>query len=153
MSSQHEHQDERVRVCHKAVELLAAREHSQAELRRKLKQRFPESDDIDAVIAQMVAEGYLSDTRYAEARVRASLSRGHGPLMIRQKLQAAGVDAALAEQVLEDAAVDWMESARAVLVARFGSQAPQDRRETARRARFLSGRGFASDIIGRLLLE
>ena len=33
------------------------------------------------------------------------------------------------------------------------TEALQDRRETARRARFLSGRGFASDIIGRLLLE
>ncbi|WP_348671972.1 regulatory protein RecX [uncultured Abyssibacter sp.] len=137
----------------KAITLLAAREHSAAELRRKLARHFDDRDAVDAVLVELASDGYQSDVRFAEARVRASLNRGHGPLMIRQKLQAAGVEAGLIEQVMEALDVDWPEEARAILDSKFGSRPAADRRETARRARFLASRGFSSDVIGRLLLD
>ena len=54
----------------KAIGLLARREHSRAELARKLAADGTE-EDIATVLAQLEAEGLLSDARAAAAYVRA----------------------------------------------------------------------------------
>lgn len=139
-------------VRDKAVALLAAREHSACELRQKLRKRYQDHDLIDEVIQQLVEAGYQSDARFTEARVRASLARGHGPMKIRALLREAGIDGDLVDAALEDAAPDWRDLAREALLSKFGPAPAGDQRETARRARFLASRGYPSSVIGDLLL-
>ncbi|HEY5719880.1 MAG TPA: regulatory protein RecX, partial [Gammaproteobacteria bacterium] len=100
----------------RALDLLARREHSRAELRRKLGGAGSDPAELDAVLDQLAAAGLQSDARYAESYVRSYAERGDGPLKIRQGLRQRGVDGSLIDAALEAAEVDWgerLESARA----------------------------------------
>ena len=56
------------RARHSALRLLARREHSQYELRRKLKARGYGERLVDELLAELITERFLSDTRYAAAK-------------------------------------------------------------------------------------
>ncbi|MCK2095943.1 regulatory protein RecX [Thauera aromatica] len=135
----------------RALRHLARRDHSRAELAQKLA-AYGSDDEIEAVIARMGELGLQSDSRYAEAFVRGKASR-FGNARLRLELSRRGIareliDAALAS---ECPAAD-IERARAVLHARFAA-APADPRAWARQARFLQARGFAPELIRKLLKE
>lgn len=134
-----------------AVRLLARREHSAAEIRRKLSRRSRDAAEIDTVISELVRDGLLSDARFTEAYVRSSIGRGHGPVKIRASLRQRGVFEALIDEVLTHTDEFWLARAQAATSTRFGEEAPNSRQEWGRRARFLSARGFPSDIIYRSL--
>ncbi len=137
----------------RALGLLARREHSRTELLRKL--TGPETDAVklEVLIEHLATAGLQSDTRYAEAFVRSRIERGHGPIRIRQELRQRGVATDTAETALNEAEVDWSTQLAAVHRKRFGSSPPADRRDLARRARFLAQRGFAAEHIRELLTD
>jgi regulatory protein len=137
----------------RALGLLARREHSRAELRRKLAAPELDPDVLGDLLDRLAAAGLQSDLRYAEAFVRGRVERGHGPVRIRQELRRRGVAADLADAALAGADVDWHERLAAVHRKRFGTAPPADRRELARRARFLAQRGFAAEPIRELLTD
>jgi regulatory protein len=134
-----------------AIRLLARREHTRAELARKLNAHGT-ADEIDAVLAELQASQLQSDSRAAESYVRSHSSR-LGASRLRQNLKSRGVTGELIEaQLAPGALADEIERARAIWRKKF-SEAPTDAKEWARQARFLQGRGFASDLIRRLLKE
>ena len=128
-----------------ALRLLVRREHSERELRFKLERRDTDDAVIDAVLAQLVDEGYLSDARFAEVFVRSRHERGVGPLRIRVELRERGVDDQLVELAFRELAADWFDAARQQRDKRFGETPPQDFRERARQMRFLQQRGFSGE--------
>jgi len=131
------------------MDLLARREHSCTELRRKLAARDYPEDEIDEAVARLEAEGLASDARFAEAFVAARVRRGQGPRRIQRELDARGVDPQLGAEPLGE--VDWPEQVRAARVRKFGPERPADFKERARQARFLEYRGFTGEQIGREL--
>ena len=137
----------------RALGLLARREHSRAELRRKLATRDTDREALEELLGRLAAANLQSDERFAESFLRSRVERGQGPLRIREELRQRGVDDATAAAALEAAAVDWGELLRAVHRKRFGSAPPADRREFAQRARFLAQRGFAAEAIRNLLTD
>jgi regulatory protein len=136
-----------------AVRLLARREHSKDELRRKLKRRGHPEACIESVVAALDDASYVSDTRFAESFVRVRAERGQGPLRIRAELRERGVADALADEVLTETAEYWLARAQAARRKRFGTAVPGERSEWNRQARFLAQRGFPSDLIFRALSE
>jgi regulatory protein len=130
-----------------AMDLLARREHSRAELRAKLRRRGADASAIDPLLERLDAEGLQSDARCAEALARSCVRRGKGPLRIRAELRAHGVDDAVADSTLAILEEPWAELAQAARTKRFGTTLPRTREERARQARFLEQRGFASDHI------
>ncbi len=135
----------------RAIRLLARREHSRAELARKLAADGTQ-EDIEAVLAELTASGLLSDARYAEAYLRGNAAR-FGAAKLRQTLRAKGIPSELVEQQLADTdAPDELSRAREIWARKFGT-APADAREWARQARFLQSRGFAVDVIRKLLKD
>lgn len=130
-----------------AMNWLARREHTLAELRAKLEAREVPDDQIERTLAELTGEGLASDARFAEAFTASRVRRGQGPVRIRAELARRGVDPVLIASQLDDAAVDWMASARRVREKKFGLGRPQDFNERARQARFLQYRGFSSDQI------
>jgi regulatory protein len=133
----------------KAIGLLARREHSRAELARKLAADGTE-EDITTVLAELEAEGLLSDARAAAAYVRAHGTR-FGAARLRQDLRARGLDPEIAVEEVNELGSE-IERAKAVWQKKFRT-APTDAKEWARQARFLQGRGFAGDIIRRVLKD
>jgi regulatory protein len=126
---------------------LARREHSRAELVRKLASHGTK-EDIANVLTQLETEGLLSDARAAGAYVRAHAGR-LGAARLRQDLRTRGINPELARSDITDLGNE-LERARLVWAKKF-SAPPGDAREWARQARFLQGRGFAADIIRKLL--
>ena len=129
-----------------AMDLLARREHSLAELREKLAAREFDPEEIEAALAGLARQGLASDARFTEGFIAARIRKGQGPIRIRAELAERGIDAEAIARALAEAA-DWLALAREVRARRFGAAAPKDFRERARQSRFLQYRGFAADQI------
>ncbi len=135
----------------RALRHLARREHSRAELARKLTAHGT-PDEVEAVIARMGELDLQSDTRTAEAFVRGKAGR-FGASRLRRELAQRGIDRELIDEALTRECTDSETvRARTVLRGRFADP-PADAREWARQARFLQTRGFAPDLIRKLLKE
>src|SRR5690554_546207 len=85
-----------------ALRLLARREHSVAELSRKLLQRGWREPEAEATIARLAAENLQSDQRFAESYARSRAARHYGPLRIRAELAERGIDRDLASRAVAD---------------------------------------------------
>lgn len=133
----------------RAVRLLARREHTRAELARKLAPHGTE-EEIDTVLNELARSGLQSDARFAESYLRSQAGR-LGSARLRQTLRQKGVDTELVQMQVGDLP-DELARARLVWQKKFAA-APADAKEWARQARFLQGRGFSSEIIRKLLKE
>ena len=138
--------DTPVELRARALRLLARREHSRAELARKLGPHAGSSEVVAAILDALVQKKQLSDQRYAEERVR-SLSRKYGAARIRQDLKAKGVDRETIERISSEGE---LERASSILSRKYRAPAAT-REERAKRARFLQGRGFSYDVIRQAL--
>jgi regulatory protein len=134
----------------KALRLLAHREHSRAELARKLAADGTR-EEVQDVLAQLEGSGLLSDARFAEAFVSSRASRV-GNARLRHDLRAKGIADDLIAAALPEGADSEIARAREVWRRKFAA-APAGRADYARQARFLQGRGFAVDIIRKVLKE
>jgi regulatory protein len=135
----------------RAVAALARREYSRTELRAKLVAAGAARDEIDAVLDELAAQGYLSDSRYAQAEV-ARKSGAYSRRAIAESLKARGVAADVAGAALAATDVDDRDVMVALWRRRFGV-APANERDKARQVRFLQSRGFALSAILRLLRD
>ncbi len=133
-----------------AMDLLARREHGRVELSRKLRQRGATPELIDAALDRLTEEGLLSESRYLESFVSYRARSGYGPVRIREELSQRGLARADIEQALRECGVDWREQMEEVWRRKFGEQ-PNDARERAQQGRFLAYRGYAMDMISKLL--
>jgi len=102
---------------------------------------------VDQLLDWLVANKYLSETRFVESRVNAR-SRKQGTLRIKMELSRHG----LALEPEQAAALRETEFARAqeLWQRKFGTVAP-DARARAKQARFLAARGFAADVVRRIV--
>jgi regulatory protein len=137
----------------RAIGLLARREYSRAELRERLLAGAGRSDsgptDVDAVLDELAALGYLSDTRFAKAVVRQK-SGGYSKRAIGATLKARGVGGDAATDALGGVDIDDQDALVALWRRRFGKP-PANDREKARQVRFLQSRGFSLSAILKLL--
>jgi regulatory protein len=129
----------------RALRLLARREHSRAELGRKLAVHVGPEDDLEALLDDLSRRKLLSDERYAESRTHA-LSRKFGAARIAHELRAKGLDKGLAERAAAAARTTEVERARQVWLRKFRNP-PGNREERAKQTRFLQSRGFSFDAI------
>ena len=102
---------------------------------------------IDQLLDWLAANNYLSEARFVESRVNAR-SRKQGTLRIKLELSRHG----LALEPEQAAALRETEFARAQALwqRKFGEVAP-DARLRAKQARFLAARGFAADVVRRVV--
>lgn len=133
----------------RAIGLLARREHSARELVTKLLRAGAEAAAARAVVGALAADGLQSDERFAESFVRSRLARGQGPLLIARALREHAIDEALVRRHFRG--IDWFAVAEAVATRRYRAPAADDRREQARRRRFLAGRGFDHEQVEHAL--
>lgn len=133
----------------RALKLLMRRDHSYAELKRKLAPHASEDRELDALLAEFQRLGWLSEPRFAEEMVRKAAAR-FGASKVIEQLQERGVDRALAAELESDLRASEFQRAQALWQKRFGFL-PADLRERARQARFLEQRGFDPNVIRRVL--
>ncbi len=127
-----------------AIGLLARREHAQAEIMRKLRDRGYDHELTLEVVDDLTRQRLLSDTRFAEAFIRSRADRGQGPVRLRAELRGLQIPVEQIERQLLAAGVEWVELARAIRWRKFGKQAPASLSERAKQVRFLQYRGFTA---------
>ena len=133
-----------------ALKLLARREHSARELKRKLAARGITDDQAAAAVEHAIAENWQSDARYAGMLVRTRVGAGYGPLRIEAELEVAGVPLEQIRAALDEASVDWRALAIEVHAKKFATL-PRTSAERARQYRYLQGRGFDASQISAAL--
>ena len=159
----------------RALRWLAQREQSRAELRRKLlphavaqaqvqgqaqlrAEADPEADPpssdestpaarVESLLDWLEAHQHLSQERFVESRVHARAPR-FGNLRIRQELKQHQV--ALTPDVAQALRDSELQRAATVRARKF-AEPPSNSAERARQSRFLAGRGFSPEVIGRVL--
>lgn len=130
-----------------AIRLLTNREHSRAELRRKLYARTEDNVLLDQVLDSLESNGYLSDERFAEQYVSYRKKKGFGPVRIRIELQERGISPDLVNAYTDPRDDQWFELLGECCRRKFGDTRIKDFKERAKRARFLEYRGFPSELI------
>jgi regulatory protein len=120
----------------RALGYLARREHSRAELARKLAPHAGSAADLDRLLDELQAKRLLSDRRFTDVLVR---SRGErfGAARVKQELAARGVDPELVREAAGRLSRSEFERAKAVWQRKFGAAAA-DAAERARQMRFLA---------------
>jgi regulatory protein len=141
----------------RALDLLAFRPRSAAELRRRLAQKGIEAPRTEVAVGRLVERGLVDDRAFAVALTRSkALGAGASKRRVGQELARRGVardvaDEAVAE-VWEEEGVDQSEVieglARKRLASLRGLDAPTQRR---RLYAFLARRGYDADEIRRAL--
>ena len=91
-------------VWQKTLALLAQREHSQEELKRKLRTRFPDrAAHIERCLEEMHSLQYQSDERFVRLFIKSRLNnRRKGPYLILADLQQRGVSREIVQPLLEE---------------------------------------------------
>lgn len=133
----------------RALRLLGGREHSRVELQRKLGKYEEEPGQIERVLDELQAKGFISEQRVVESVLHRRAQR-LGASRIRQELQAKGIDGELVTQALQQLRGTEIARAREVWKRKFDAP-PQDASERGRQSRFLAARGFGGDVIQRVL--
>jgi regulatory protein len=131
----------------RALRALAAREHSRAELERKLAAFETEPGELAKILDELTAKGYINEQRVADSLAH---RRGAklGTARVVQELKAKGVDAAAVQETAAALKATEYERACEVWRKKFGSLA-QSPAERAKHMRFLASRGFAPEVIRR----
>lgn len=133
----------------RALRLLSGREHSRAELERKLASFEELPGTLAQALDELQAKGFISEQRVIES-VLHRRSAKLGTARIKQELQAKGLDPAAVSEALAGLQATERARAQAVWRQKFG-QAPADAQAAARQMRFLAARGFAAEVIRRVV--
>lgn len=136
----------------RALRLLSQREHSRAELERKLREHETEPGSLAQALDELTAKGFISEQRVVESVLHRRASK-LGTTRVRQELQAKGLSAEAVVQAVARLQDSELERARAVWAKKFATPATPatDAAERARQMRFLAARGFAGDVIRRVV--
>ncbi|WP_277040846.1 recombination regulator RecX [Caballeronia mineralivorans] len=133
----------------RALGYLSRREHSRAELTRKLTPHLGENDSLDTLLDALEREGWLSNERYVESVLHRRGAR-LGTSRIVNELKRSGID----ETLIQDAGAELNKTelarAREVWSKKYG-EPPTTPAERAKQARFLATRGFTSGTIMKVL--
>lgn len=132
----------------RALKYLAAREHSRLELQRKLAPHAESAEQVDAALNDLEARGFLSAERFAESMVHRKAAR-FGAARIQAELTQHRLPADIAQAVVRTLRETELARAHALWVKRYGevAETPQD---SAKQMRFLTARGFSSDVVRRV---
>jgi regulatory protein len=133
----------------RALQYLARREHSRAELSAKLSSHVQEGEDVEVLLDDLAKRNWLSDERVAEQVVQYRRSR-FGTQRIAHELRQKGIAEELITAALPGLKESELAAARDVWQRKFGTL-PQDAREKAKQMRFLQSRGFGLDVIFQVM--
>lgn len=136
-----------------AMNLLARREHSRAELLHKLHARGAALAIIEPVLDRLAEQGFLNEARFLEAYLYSRIQAGYGPMRISVELKQRGLERAVISQALEDASINWNAQLTKLWQRTYAGCWPDTPQEYARQQRFLTYRGFSPESISRLLRQ
>ncbi|MGK1956135.1 recombination regulator RecX [Klebsiella pneumoniae] len=145
------------RLLDRAIRILAMRDHSEQELRRKLvapvmSKNGPEAldvtpDELEQVVAWCIENRYLDDNRFVGQFIASRSRKGYGPARIRQELSQKGIARQVVDQAMRECDIDWVSLAREQAQRKYGEPLPSTFTEKVKVQRFLLYRGYLMEDI------
>jgi regulatory protein len=141
-----------VQAYQRALHLLARRDYSEADLKRKLAVRGFAPDSVSEAIERLAGQGLVDDGRFAAKWVESAVrsGRGYGPRLLMD-LQRQGISRETAKEVVAAVAKEHgeREVLEAIVSRRFPSfdQLSATRKERQRLYAYLQRRGFSISAI------
>ena len=126
----------------RALRLLAGREHSRAELERKLSEHAQDAGELTRILDDLQAKGFINEARVVESVLH---RRSH-------ELRGKGLAPDAIAQAVSQLKASELERARALWSRKFG-QASNEPKEQARQMRFLLARGFGAEVVRRVVAQ
>jgi regulatory protein len=133
----------------RALRLLSTREHSRAELERKLARFEEEEGTLAKALDELQAKGFINEARVIESVLHRRAGK-LGSARIKQELQGKGLDPDAVSEAVASLQGTERERAQEVWRRKFGAP-PADAKEAVRQMRFLATRGFNTDVIRRVV--
>ena len=133
----------------RALRLLSGREHSRRELERKLASHEEEPGQLRRVLDELQAKGFINHERVADSVVHRRAAK-LGAVRIRQELQVKGLEPELVAQAVAGLRATELQRAHEVWRRKF-ERAPADAAERGKQTRFLVARGFAPEVVRRVI--
>ena len=135
-----------------SLRVLALRDHSEAELRRKLKEKGYEEPGIEESVARLKELGYLDDARFARLFASSAIRNGRGyGARLKLELARRGVAREIVSEVLAELAEEFGEAEilGELLARRFAGFDPETATEKQRRkvVGYLQRKGFSLGAI------
>ena len=133
----------------RALRYLAGREHSRAELERKLKAHEETPGQLAQVLDDLQAKDFISEARVVESVINRRASR-FGAARIKYELLNKGLGAEAVAEAVNRLKGSELERAQVIWRKKFDGPAP-DAAGRAKQMRFLAARGFGGDVIRRVV--
>ena len=133
----------------RALRLLSGREHSRAELERKLAAHEEEPGQLARVLDELQAKDFINEQRVVDSVVHRRSGK-LGAMRIRQELQSKGLDQDKVRAALGQLKSTELARAREVWARKFEAL-PTDAAQRGKQARFLAARGFDGEVVRRVL--
>jgi regulatory protein len=133
----------------RALRLLSQREHSRKELEQKLKPHEETPGELAEALDFLATKDFINEKRVVESVVNRRSTK-LGAARVRQELMAKGLPADDIAEAVEALRGTELERALAVWRKKFGAP-PSDASERAKQVRFLVSRGFAAEIVRRVV--
>lgn len=133
----------------RALRLLSQREHSRAELERKLAPHEEVPGELAKALDELQARDFINDGRAIESVVHRRAGK-LGAARVRQELAAKGLSGEMVIDAMNALRESELSRAQDVWRKKFG-RPPEDAAERAKQMRFLITRGFAAEVVRRVV--
>ncbi len=141
-----------------ALNLLSRRDHSEAELRKKLIPKGFSTEALDEALARLKSAGYLDDRRFARSFAESALRNGRGyGFRLRLELSRRGIADEIIEETLAALGDEYEEvtTLSELMARKFEGFDPHqaDERQKRRVISYFQRRGFSLAAIIRVFRD
>lgn len=135
-----------------AQDILSRREHSEFEIRTKMKRKRFSSEQINDVIRKLKKLNLINDNNFSKIYVRQTLNiKAVGPKWLAYKLKQKGIEQSVITHSLNEAYLPGREKELARQAASTWQRThPQHTEDHERLTRHLASRGFSYDTINSI---
>ena len=133
----------------RALRLLSGREHSRAELEKRLQQYEEAPGDLVKALDELEAKGFISEQRVIESVINRRQAK-LGSARIRQELQSKGLGKEAVIDAVTSLQATELDRARDIWNRKFGEVAT-DAKARGQQMRFFASRGFSGDVIRKVM--
>jgi regulatory protein len=133
----------------RALRLLSQREHSRAELERKLATHEEVPGELAKALDELQARDFINEDRVIESVVHRRAGK-LGAARVRQELSAKGLSGEAVAAAMEGLRESEFSRALAVWRKKF-DQPAADPSERAKQIRFLMTRGFNAEVVRKIV--
>ncbi|WP_281970125.1 MULTISPECIES: recombination regulator RecX [unclassified Polynucleobacter] len=139
----------KISLLGRGIRYLSMREHSEAEIRKKLHPYAENEEELNNVIHRLKIKNFLSNERFSESLIHKK-AKTFGNHRLAQELRKHDLEPEIISKHLLDLKKTESKRAYEVWLKKFGTLAKEPK-DLAKQIRFMVSRGFDQEIVYRIV--